>query len=145
VGDTGSVSAQLPRGLFPALWLVVAAVGATMLWRGRRLGPLVVEPLPVVVKAVESTQGRGRLYRRVRDREHAAAVLRAATVRRLVVRLRLPVATGPDRLARVVADLTGNPVDTVREVLATRPVGDDAALTRLAGDLARLEREVHST
>ena len=46
-----------------------------MLWRGRRLGPLVVEPLPVVVKAVESTQGRGRLYRRVRDRAHAAGIL----------------------------------------------------------------------
>jgi Domain of unknown function (DUF4350) len=143
VGDTGSVGAQLPRGLFPALWLVVAAVLAAMLWRGRRLGPLVVEPLPVVVKAVESTQGRGRLYRRVRDREHAAEVLRAATVRRLVVHLRLPAGTGPDRAARVAADLTGTPVDTVLEVLATRPVRDDTALTRLAGDLARLEREVH--
>ena len=144
VGDTGSVSAQLPRGLFPALWLVVAALLATMLWRGRRLGPLVVEPLPVVVKAVESTQGRGRLYRRVRDREHAAAVLRAATVRRLAVHLRLPTGTGPDRVAQVAADLSGSGVDDVREVLATRPVRDDAALTRLAGDLARLEREVHS-
>jgi hypothetical protein len=145
VGDTGSVSAQLPRGLVPALWLVVAAVLAAMLWRGRRLGPLVIEPLPVVVKAVESTRGRGRLYRRVRDREHAAAVLRAATARRLLVRLRLPAGTGPDRLARAVADLTGTPVDRVREVLAARPVPDDTALTRLAGDLARLEREVHST
>ena len=145
VGDAGSVSAQLPGGLFPALWLVVAAVLAAIIWRGRRLGPLVVEPLPVVVKAVESTQGRGRLYRRVRDREHAAAVLRAATVRRLVVRLRLPAGTGPDVVARAAADLTGTPVDTVRGVLATRPVRDDTALTRLAGDLARLEREVHST
>lgn len=145
VGDTGSVSAQLPRGLFPALWLLVAAVLAAMLWRGRRLGPLVVEPLPVVVKAVESTQGRGRLYRRVRDREHAAAVLRAATVRRLAVRLRLPAGTGPDAVARAAADRTGTPVDAVREVLATRPVRDDTALTRLAGDLARLEKEVHST
>jgi len=143
VGDTGSVSAQLPRGLFPALWLVVAAVLAAMLWRGRRLGPLVVEPLPVVVKAVESTHGRGRLYRRVRDREHAAAALRAATVRRLVALLRLPAGTGPDRVAPAAADLTGTSVDTVLEILATRPVPDDKALTRLAGDLARLEREVH--
>jgi hypothetical protein len=65
-GDTGSLAAQLPGGLVPALWLLAASLVATMLWRGRRLGPLVVEPLPVVVKAVESTQGRGRLYRRVR-------------------------------------------------------------------------------
>ena len=44
-GDAGSVRAQLPAGLVPALWLVAAAVLAMILWRGRRLGPLVVEPL----------------------------------------------------------------------------------------------------
>jgi hypothetical protein len=137
------VAAQLPRGLVPALWLVVAAVLATMLWRGRRLGPLVVEPLPVVVKAVESTQGRGRLYRRVRDRDHAAAVLRGATVRRLAAVLRLPAGTPADQVARAVADLTGRDAAAVHHLLETRPVADDSALTRLAGDLAGLEREVH--
>ena len=107
-GDAGSLAAQLPRGLVPALWLVAAAVLATMLWRGRRLGPLVVEPLPVVVKAVESTQGRGRLYRRVRDRTHAASVLRAADrapARRR--RLRLPADTDPRGLVDAVARATG--------------------------------------
>jgi hypothetical protein len=31
----------------------------------------------------------------------------------------------------------------VHDLLSGRPVPDDAALTRLAGDLAALEREVH--
>ena len=99
-GDAGSLRAQLPGGLVPALWLLAVAVLATMLWRGRRLGPLVVEPLPVVVKAVESTRGRGRLYARVRDRPHAAGILRAATRRRLAARLRLGATTDPGRPRR---------------------------------------------
>jgi hypothetical protein len=141
-GDTGSFVAQLPSGLLPALWLVAAAVLATMLWRGRRLGPLVVEPLPVVVKAVESTQGRGRLYHRVRDRSHAAGILRAAAVRRLTARLRLPPGD-PRALVEAVARATGSDPWRVHDVLVARPVPDDHALVRLAADLAALEREVH--
>jgi Domain of unknown function (DUF4350) len=142
-GDAGSVSAQLPRGLVPALWLVAAAVVATMLWRGRRLGALVVEPLPVVVRAVESTQGRGRLYRRVRDRAHAAGILRAATTRRLTAHLRLPPGTSTGALVAPVAQATRRDRASVTDLLITRPVPDDSALTRLADDLAALEREVH--
>lgn len=141
-GDTGSVADQLPRGLFPALWLVLVALLATMVWRGRRLGPLVVEPLPVVVKAVESTQGRGRLYHRVRDRSHAAQTLRAATRRRLVSRLGLPPDTDLDGLADAVAAATGSEPATVLDLLDGRPVTDDGTLTGLAQDLTALEREV---
>ena len=142
-GDLGSVRAQLPRGLVPALWLLAAAVVAMILWRGRRLGPLVVEPLPVVVKAVESTQGRGRLYRRVRDRAHAAGILRAATARRLATHLRLPPGTSSGALVAPVAQATGRDHGSVADLLITRPVPDDTALTRLADELAALEREVH--
>jgi hypothetical protein len=142
-GDAGSLAAQLPGGLVPALGLLGASVLATMLWRGRRLGPLVVEPLPVVVKAVESTQGRGRLYRRVRDRPHAAAILRDATARRLATRLRLPAGTDPERLAAALAEATGTDPRAAYDVLVTRPVTDDRTLTRLQADLTALEREVH--
>lgn len=143
VGDTGSLAAQLPRGLFPSLWLVGAAALSAMVWRGRRLGPLVVEPLPVVVKAIESTQGRGRLYRRVRDREHAARILRGATARRLRTRLRLPPTSEPAALTTAVAATTGRTPAELDDLLVTRPVPDDRSLTRLAADLAALEKEVH--
>ncbi|NKY41206.1 DUF4350 domain-containing protein, partial [Cellulomonas septica] len=49
-------------GLQLLLVVLVAAV-----WRGRRLGRVVPEPLPVVVPAAETTRGRGRLYRRSRS------------------------------------------------------------------------------
>jgi hypothetical protein len=142
VGDRGSLAAQLPAGLGPALWLALAALLATMLWRGRRLGPLGTEPLPVVVKAVESTQGRGRLYHRVQDRSHAARILRGATARRLAARLRLPDTTDLQPLAAAVAAATGLDASRVLDLLADGPVPDDRAMTRLAADLASLEKEL---
>ena len=71
------------RGSSRALFLLAASVLALVLWRGRRLGPLVTEPLPVVVRAAESTRSRGRIYHRTSDRQHAAAVLVGASRRRL--------------------------------------------------------------
>ena len=62
------------------LWLVV---GLVALWKARRLGPLVAEHLPVVVRASETVEGRGRLYRSRRARDRAAAALRTATLQRL--------------------------------------------------------------
>ena len=51
------------------LWLVVLLVA---FWKGRRVGPLVAEELPVVVRASETVEGRGRLYRSRRARDRAA-------------------------------------------------------------------------
>ena len=52
------------------LWLTVALIA---MWKGRRIGPLVAEDLPVVVRASETVEGRGRLYRSRRARDRAAA------------------------------------------------------------------------
>lgn len=141
-GDAGPLRAILPPWLGSASILVGLALVAVMLWRGRRLGPLVVEPLPVTVKAVESTVGRGRLYSRVRDRDHAARNLRAATAGRLAEHLRLPVGTSLDQLVPVVAMRVDRPPTEVRHLLDAGPVADDAALTLLAQQLTELEREV---
>ena len=63
-------------GLGLGLVQMLVAVAVLALWRARRLGRVVEEPLPVVVKAIETTQRRGRLDRKARDRQHAAAALR---------------------------------------------------------------------
>ena len=59
------------------------AVLLAALWRGRRLGPVVVESVPVVVRAAETVEGRGRLYRAHRAREQAALSLRTAALSRI--------------------------------------------------------------
>lgn len=141
-GDAGSLRAMLPPWLGLATVLLALVLLTVMLWRGRRLGPLVVEPLPVTVKAVESTASRGRLYGQARDRDHAAAILRDATATRLAERLRLPAGTTVPQLVPMVAAHTGRRPEDVHAVLGNAPVPDDRTLTLLAQELAELEREV---
>jgi hypothetical protein len=141
-GEAGSVTALLPRWLGLAGVLAGLALVATMVWRGRRLGPLVVEPLPVVVRSIESTTGRGLLYAQARDRGHAASTFREATVFRLTEHLGLPRGTTLDELVPVIAAEVDRTPDDVRRLLDTGMVPDDRTLTLLAQNLTTLEREV---
>ena len=71
------------------VWQLCLVVALLALWKGRRVGPLVAEELPVVVRASETVEGRGRLYRSRRARDRAADALRTATLQRLLPRLGL--------------------------------------------------------
>lgn len=123
-------------------WLAFVAVLA-IFWRGRRLGPLVFEPLPVVVKAVETAAGRARLYHDARAVDRAADVLRAGTLVRLARTLRL----GPDAGAAAIIDAAARHLDRTPEsvavVLDAEPRAE-AELVRWAQQLERLEKEVHA-
>jgi hypothetical protein len=125
-----------------ALWALLVALVAA-LWRGRRLGRLVPEPLPVVVRAAETTRGRGRLYRRARSRGHAAAGLRAATADRIARRLGLPRSADAAAVTDAVVRASGRPAAEVADLLYGPPPADDAALTALARRLDTLESEVY--
>lgn len=121
------------------LLLVVAVVVA--LWRGRRLGRVVVEPLPVVVRASETVEGHGRLYHAAGSRGTAADALRAAAVRRLEPLSHGGRARPADEVVSVVADRTARPAAAVRALLYGPAPADDAALVRLADDLDGLVRD----
>uniref|UniRef100_UPI0035626C26 DUF4350 domain-containing protein n=1 Tax=Nocardioides sp. TaxID=35761 RepID=UPI0035626C26 len=146
VADDGvSLQTLLPRWLRPALWLGLFAAVALIAWRFRRLGPLSTEPLPVVVKAIETTRSRGRLYRRAGDRAHAAGTLRRAARRRLSDHLRSGTRDlDPADLVRQVADLVGRPVPEIAALLGPdAPAPEtDHDLIHLATELAELDREV---
>ncbi|GAA1898923.1 DUF4350 domain-containing protein [Lapillicoccus jejuensis] len=140
--DTSRTQEVVPGWVGPGLALLTVALLGVMLWRGRRLGRLVREPLPAVVRAVETTQSRGRLYRRARDTGRAAAVLREATRRRLAGYLGLPPGAPPDVLVRATAAAVGQPEPDVGHLLAGPPPATDDELLGLATRLATLEREV---
>lgn len=121
------------------LGLVAVAAG---IWRGRRLGPLVVERMPVVVRAAETTEGRARLAARTRDRTHALDTLRVAAVRRIGQRLGLPRSSHVDEVVRAAARATGIPDARVGPVLVGGTTADDRALVAGAAALDELERAV---
>lgn len=132
----------VPRGwLYGAAELGVAAV-LFALWRARRLGPVVAEPLPVVVRAAETVEGRARLYRRSRSSAHAADILRQATVDRLRPALGLGAGAEPAAVVSSIAARSGRPPAEVVALLYGPAPRDDASLVRLADELDRLTREV---
>lgn len=143
-GEAVSLSALLPRWIGPGLWMAALALVALVLWRYRRLGPLSTEPLPVVVRAVETARSRGRMYRKGGDRAHAAAALRIAARRRLAERLALGRQASEDAVIdAVAARLERRREDVAVRLSDTGPVPDtDARLVHLAQELTELIREV---
>jgi len=131
-----------PPWFQPGLVLAGSAVLLLCLWRGRRLGRLVTEPLPVVVRAVETTESRGRMYRRSRDRTRALAVLQLATRRRLAAYLGLSASSPVSSVAAASAAVSGREYHEVLTLLSSTAAPDDSLLLELANALLALEKEV---
>jgi hypothetical protein len=115
-----------------------------MLWRARRLGPVVIEPLPVVVRAAETAEGRARLYRRAKAADHAADALRRSTVDRMIPLLGLTPDATPAAVVESVAARTGRPGAEIHAVLYGPPPDTEQALVQLADTLDVLANEVGS-
>lgn len=130
------------RALGLQLLLVAAVAGV---WRARRLGRVVVEPLPVTVRSGEATRGRGRLYRRSRSYGHAAAALRAGVATRTSAQLGLPRSAPAPAVIDALARATGRTPDDVAALLYGPPPTEDNGLALLARTLDELESEVHRT
>ena len=142
--------ALLPGWVAPVGLQLAVLAAAVVLWRSRRFGALVVEPLPVVVRSVETARGRAALYRASRDRASAARALRAAVRWRLQARLGLPpgtdarvLAAGAAHAARSGGDRRWSP-QAVEDLLAGPPPPDDAALAALLRDLDAFEAALAS-
>ncbi|EFF91368.1 secreted protein [Streptomyces sp. e14] len=134
----------LPSGwLWGALQLFIAAALAA-LWRSRRFGPLVLEKLPVAIRASETVEGRARLYRKVNARDRAATALRTTTRTRLAPLVGVPAtqAHSPETLLPALSAHLDGDAQPLHDLLFGPPPGDDAALVSLADRLDALEREV---
>lgn len=141
-GQDRSFAELVPQGwLWGAAQLCIAVLLAA-LWRARRLGPVVAEPLPVVVRAAETVEGRGRLYRRAGARGHAADTLREAARARLLPLLGVSPSAAPATVVDTLAARTGRQPTEAGQLLYGVAPADDAALVRLADRLDGLEEEV---
>lgn len=142
-GDSDAAQGPKWPGWFhPASWLAGAVILIVMVWRGRRFGRLVPEPLPVVVPAGETTRSRGQLYRKARDHARASAVLRLATRTRLARYLGLAPNGRPETLVDRTARAAEHDPRQVAELLYGADPPDDQAMTALAQNLQQLERQV---
>ncbi|QFY06410.1 DUF4350 domain-containing protein [Nonomuraea phyllanthi] len=142
-GERGqSLEDLMPDNVRWMIYMSIIALAVTAFWRGRRLGPVVAEKLPVVVRAAETVEGRGRLYRARRARQRAAESLRAGTIDRLTPRLGLGAGAGQHEVVAALAARTGEDPQQVGAALYGPPPADDAGLVGLAGYLDLIERQV---
>jgi hypothetical protein len=125
---------------FLGLWLAVVALLA-VLWRGRRLGPLVFEPLPVVVRAVETAEGRARLYQDSRAVGQAADNLRAGTLTRLAKHFRLGPEAGAHAVLDAVTRKVNRPPQELRMLLLDHRPRTESELVHWAQSIEKLEQE----
>lgn len=130
----------LPDGVRAARWQLLVAGLVLAVWRARRLGRVVLERLPVVVRASETVEGHGRLYHASGARETAAEALREAA-RRTLSRLAHGGTVTPEVLIDLVVARSTRDPSAVRALLYGPTPTDDAALVRLARSLDALVHE----
>src|SRR5215472_2521175 len=112
----GPLTRLIPRPVYLVTIELGVAVLLAALWRMRRFGPLVFEPLPVTVRASETVEGHGRLYR--------------------------PRDVPPETVCQELARRTGRDPGQIRQILFGPVPPSDAALVALAADLDSLEGQV---
>ncbi|MCW2505652.1 MAG: hypothetical protein JWO79_3936 [Actinomycetia bacterium] len=132
----------LPKWVVSAQLLLLVAGLFTVLWRLRRLGPPVSEPLPVVVRSAETTEGRARMYERARARTESYEAIRAGAMSRLLPRLGLGGEPDYRAVVEAVAERTGAPMAAIHHALYGPPPQGDAALVAAADTLDALVRDV---
>lgn len=142
-GGSKPLEVLLPDSVKVALLQLAFGAVVVALWRARRLGPVVAEPLPVVARAAEATEGLARLYRRAGARHRAAIALREAAVRSIAPRFGLgAVGSDPRAVTDAVARHTGRSTHEIGDLLYGEAPGDDAALVTLADDLDTLAAQL---
>lgn len=146
IADIGPpTTAELsPRWVNPVMLLLLVTAIAAALWQGRRFGPLIIENLPVVVRASETMLGRARLYESGTARLRALDALRVGAIERMAVACGLPrLATVDEVVIAVAANTTTQPSE-VRRILVDGVPSSDAELVRMSDELLTLEQSVSS-
>lgn len=143
-----TLSSLMPTWIWWALLQLLVAVLLIAYWRGRRLGAVVSEQLPVTVRAAETVEGHARLYRRANAHSRAAELLRKAAASRLAGYFGLPAARAhadPSLLVAPVAARLQITEDLVADLLTGQAPQSEAELVLLADHLDQLEQEVRSS
>lgn len=140
--DAGGSDSGWPPWRGPLLGLLGSGVVLLAFARGRRLGPLSREPLPVLVPAAETVVSRARLYRASHDPSRAAAILRLGTIGRLAEHVGLRREDDVPALCSAVARAAATDPEQVHALLAGPLPHTERDLVDFATSLSDLEEKV---
>ncbi len=143
---TATLAELLPAGVLWSLLPLAAGLALLVVWQGRRMGALVHESLPVVVRASETTEGRASLYRSRKARDRVADALRSGFLDRHSARLGMGPDAPREAVVAAVAERTGGDPGAVEALLypqgADPYAADDDGLLRLAAELDERSRRL---
>jgi len=144
VADTSpeTLGSLTPLWVTPVILLLIATFVAGAVWRGRRLGPLVIENLPVTVRASETMLGRARLYEKSSSRLRALDALRIGSIQRLAKLCGLPSLATVDDVIASCAAVTARQSGELRALLVDTDPATDRDLMMLSDSLLTLERDI---
>ena len=131
----------LPNWVQPMMILLAWVFLLFAFWRGRRFGRLATEPLPVVVKASETTQSLGRMYAQACEPEPMIAALQEQLRPRLARALYLPSSAGQQALVSALARRSGRKEQELLYLLYGSPT-TESEMVSMARGLTALEQEV---
>lgn len=143
-GTAPDGNVPLPPWVYVAVALLGIVVVAAALWRARRLGPIVVERMPVFVRSNETLEGRARLYQRASARLHALDALRVGTLSRLSRLCGLPSRATVDEVIATVARTLDRDPAPLRALLLDDEPRSDKALLAMSDQLEQLELDVEA-
>lgn len=142
VAGKPTIAELTPLWVSPVIVLLIITAIAAAVWRGRRMGPLIVENLPVIVRASETMEGRARLYQRGAARLHALDALRLGAVTRLAAACGLSRRATTAEVVSAVSSVTRQDERNIRSLLLDDVPRNDRDLVALSDALLRLERAV---
>ncbi|MCU1419745.1 MAG: hypothetical protein JWP30_137 [Homoserinimonas sp.] len=141
-----TVGELTPDWVSSVIALLLLVFVAAAVWRGRRMGPLIIENLPVTVPASETLEGRARLYQQASARLRALDALRIGSLERIARMSGLASTATVDEVVLAAAALTGRDAGMVKDLLVDAIPVSDRDLIRLSDQLLEFERAAaHAT
>ncbi len=102
---TASIS-TFPTWFTYLLWGVLGSGIWWCVYKARRFGKLVAEPMPVVVPAGEADLGRAQLYSRAHDYPHLSKILRSTLLQKLAPKYGFTSRNTPSEICHLLANHT---------------------------------------
>lgn len=140
-GDQGLGDLVAPR-IRNSILQLLAAFLLYALFRGRRLGKVVPEPVPVRIASSEIIVKAGLLSERAKDPASAAGLLRADTLARARSAMSIPTLVDDTVVVQRIASRTGIDADSVGATLLG-PVQTEADLVAVSQNLLEIDERLY--
>lgn len=128
----------MPVQFTNAIILLFAAIIVFAAAKGRRLGRVVNEDLPVVVHGAETVYGRARLYQRAKVFDASARSARRYAARQIGASLHIPAPASAAEMTNAISQYTGRNPQEVYALLYGEDPKTTQELLHLLKDLRKL-------